>query len=85
MDKKLYVWWYCEKDKWEETLKYANYHVVYAKDLDEARDKIEEYIGDDPFCSYGSGYRKGKFSIGLIEANIEQNWLMNSDEEEDEE
>ena len=79
---KLYVWWYCEKDKWEENLKYSDFHVVYAKDLDEARDKIEEWIGDEPTCSYASGYRKGKFSIGLVEANIEQNWLMNSDEEE---
>lgn len=82
---KLYAWWYCEKDKWEETLKYHNYHVVYAKDLDEARDKIEEWIGDEPTCSYASRYRKGKLSIGLVEANIEQNWLMNSDDEEEDE
>lgn len=81
---KLYVWWYCEKDNWGELLKHGCFHVLYAKNLDEARDKIEELIGDEPTCSYASRYRKGKLSIGIIEANIEQNWVLNSDDEEDE-
>jgi hypothetical protein len=66
---KIFIWWYCEKDKPQEMLKYARFNLIEAETEDEAVDMIDDYVDENEHCSYACSYKKGKISIGMMETN----------------
>lgn len=80
---KLFIWRYAKLDS-DDWIKYDRERVMIAEDIYDFENKLNAYMGENPFCSFASKYKRGKLRVIVDECTLDNSWEFINDESEDE-